>query len=108
MGSGNGFFDESAFVSADHQQQINNHPAPLPQPQEQHHAPAVDYSRMISTLNEWRKILNARLLALLALSGSIFGFGFCMYDPTQLRLGALAVYAILVQAPVLLVALRKG
>lgn len=104
--AGNGYLDEATFVSADQPEMQYNQP--LPEPVKPTRAPQVDYSRMIFTINEWRKILNARLLALLALSGSIFGFGFCMYDPNPLRLWAMGIYAVLVQAPVLLVVLRKG
>lgn len=68
----------------------------------------VDYSRMISIIAAWKDILNARLLALLALGGSLGGFGFVMYDPTPQRLYGLAIYAILCQAPILALYLRKG
>lgn len=68
----------------------------------------VDYSRMISTLAVWKDILNARLLATLSLLGTLGGFGFVMYDPEPLRLWGLAIYAILCQAPILALYLRKG
>lgn len=68
----------------------------------------VDYSHLIKTLSAWRYVLNARLLALLALCGSLMGFGFTIYDPAPLRLWGLGLYAILVQAPILALYMKKG
>lgn len=88
---------------------IQEHEADLftPQPLAQQQN-AVDYSHMIKTLSAWRYVLNARLLALFALMGSLLGFGFTMYDATPLRLWGLGIYAILVQGPILALYLRKG
>lgn len=80
---------------------INDIPAP-PAP------PEVDYSHMITVISSWVAILNARLLALLALMGALTGFGFAMYDPTPLRLSGLAIYAVLCLWPVMALFLRKG
>lgn len=68
----------------------------------------VDYSHLITVITAWNDILNARLLAVLSLIGTLAGFGFVMYDPTSLRLWGLAVYAVLCQGPVLALYLRKG
>lgn len=70
--------------------------------------PPVDYSHMIAVITTWKDILNARLLALLALVGSLAGFAFTMYDPSPLRLTGMAIYAILCQAPILAMYIRKG
>jgi len=69
---------------------------------------SVDYSHLVKTLSAWRYVLNARLLALFALAGSLVGFGFTMYDATPLRLWGLGLYAILVQLPILALYMRKG
>lgn len=71
-------------------------------------SPQVDYSHMINVISSWVSILNARLLALLTLFGTLTGFTFTMYDPTPLRLWAMAIYAILCQGPILALYLRKG
>lgn len=71
-------------------------------------AKPVDYSRMIHSLAVWKSILNARLLALLSLLGTLMGFGFCMFQPDPMRLWGLAIYAILCQAPILALYMRKG
>lgn len=70
--------------------------------------PPVDYSYMITIITAWTNILNARLLALLALTGSLVGFGFVMYDPTTARLAGLAIYAVLCLWPTIALFLRKG
>lgn len=75
-------------------------PADLPRP--------VDYSHLIKTLSAWRYVLNARLLALFALAGSLLGFGFTMYDATPMRLWGLGIYAVLIQGPILMLYFRKG
>jgi hypothetical protein len=86
--------------NAEEQRVVEMQPPAPPEP--------VDYSRMIHSLSVWKGILNARLLALLALCGSLVGFGFCMYNPDPVRLWGLAIYAILCQAPILALYLRKG
>ena len=84
-------------------------------PQQQYSPPApkastVDYSHshMIAVISTWKGILNARLLAVLSLLGTLGGFGCVMYDPQPLRLWGLGIYAVLCQAPVLALYLRKG
>ncbi len=68
----------------------------------------VDYSQMITTIAAWKDILNARLLALLALAGAMVGFGFCMYNPDSLRLWGLGIYSVLCVWPVIALYFRKG
>ncbi len=68
----------------------------------------VDYSRILSVIAVWKGVLNARLLALLSLVGTLGGFGFVMYDPMPLRLWGLGIYAVLCQMPILALYLRKG
>jgi uncharacterized membrane protein YjfL (UPF0719 family) len=105
---GNGaHYEEAAFISNDEMPP----PAAAASAAAQTYSQAaaeVDYSRVIFALNEWRKILNARLLALLALSGAMLGFAFCMYDPTPLRLWGLGIYAVLCMWPTMALFLRKG
>ena len=68
----------------------------------------VNYSNIMNTIAMWKDILNARLLALLALGGAMVGFGFVMYDPSSLRLWGLGIYSMLVLWPVMALFLRKG
>ncbi len=71
-------------------------------------AAPVNYTSMISIIAAWKDILNARLLALLALSGAMIGFGFVMFDPSPLRLWGLGIYSVLCLWPVMALYLRKG
>lgn len=89
----------------DNQEPLEQKVIHMPEPEKS--AP-VDYSRMISIIAAWKDILNARLLAALSVAGSLGGFGFVMYDPSPLRLYGLAIYAILCQAPILALYMRKG
>lgn len=73
-------------------------PAPVP----------VDYSKMIAVVTTWKKILNARLLALLALIGALFIYGLAMYDPTNLRLTCASLYSMGVLWPIIALYYRKG
>ena len=68
----------------------------------------VDNSHLIAVITAWKDILNARLLALLSMIGTLIGFGFVMYEPDSLRLWGLGIYAILCQAPILVLYIRKG
>lgn len=68
----------------------------------------VDYSKLIAVVTFWVAVLNARLLALLALMGAMAGFGLTMYEPSPLRLTGMALYAILCLLPILWMYLRKG
>jgi hypothetical protein len=70
--------------------------------------PPVDYSQMITVIAAWVGILNARLLAVVALIGALFMFGFAMYDPSSLRLWGASLYAGGVLWPVIALFLRKG
>lgn len=85
-----------------------DHGVHMPTPPIQKQNVPVDYSHIVSIIATWKDILNARLLALLALTGALFGFGFCMYDATPLRLTGLAIYAILCLWPTMALFLRKG
>jgi len=67
----------------------------------------VDYSRILSVIAVWKGVLNARLLALLALVGALGVYGVTMYDPTMSRLIGAGLYS-LVLWPVLLLFNRKG
>lgn len=68
----------------------------------------VDYSKLLTTIKFWRDVMNARLLALLSLLGTLGGFGYTIYDPNPARLWCLAIYAILCQFPILWLYLKKG
>lgn len=83
-------------------------PIQMPPASPQRAAKSVDYSQIIAIITTWKDILNARLLALLALLGSLSGFAFTMYDPSPMRLTGMAIYAILCQAPILIMYIRKG
>jgi hypothetical protein len=67
----------------------------------------IDYSHVISIIATWKDILNARLLAVLALAGALGVYGVTIYDPTPPRLIGAALYS-LVLWPVLLLFNRKG
>jgi hypothetical protein len=96
---GNGVHDYSENIQLEPAVEIGNLP-PRPEP--------VDYSHMIAVISAWASILNARLLAVLSLMGTLGGFAWLMGDPSPMRLYGLATYAILCQAPILLLYLRKG
>ena len=68
----------------------------------------IDYSSMISIITAWKDILNARLLALLALVGGLVVFGFAMYDPSNLRLTGASLYCMGILWPVMALFMRKG
>lgn len=68
----------------------------------------VDYAHLIRTLTVWKDILNARLLAFLALLGALGVFGLCMYNPTSLRIWGASLYAVSVLWPLMYVVIRKG
>lgn len=70
--------------------------------------PTVDYSHMITVIKAWQDILNARLLALLSMIGTLIGFFFVMWEPEPLRLWGLGIYAVLCQFPILALYFRKG
>lgn len=71
-------------------------------------APAIDYARAISVVNQWRLILNTRLMLLLALVGALGVFGFTVGDPTISRQWASGIYAVGVLWPVIILYYRKG
>lgn len=68
----------------------------------------VDYSHMIAVISAWKAILNARLLALLALAGALVIYAFAMYDPTNLRLTGASLYSVGVLWPIIALYFRKG
>jgi len=70
--------------------------------------PPVDYSKMIAIIAAWVSILNARLLALLALTGAIVSLGCVMYSPEPLRLWGLGIYSVLCLWPAMALYMRKG
>lgn len=75
---------------------------------EDQNAPAVDYSRAISVVNQWRLILNTRLMLLLAMFGALAVFGFTIGDPTISRQWAAGIYAVTVLWPTIILYFRKG
>lgn len=70
--------------------------------------PAVDLSNVVLIISQWRAILNARLLALLALLGALALFGYSVYDPSPLRLWAASLYAMGVLWPTIYLYVSKG
>lgn len=68
----------------------------------------VDYSHLIAVISAWKGILNARLLAVMAMIGALAIFGLAAYDPTNLRLTAGSLYSIGVLWPVIWLFMRKG
>lgn len=74
----------------------------------QERPPTEDYTFAIRAIYQWRMILNARLLALLALVGALIVFGFTINDPTPLRLWGASLYSVGVLWPVIGLFLRKG
>lgn len=68
----------------------------------------VDMSAIINVISAWKDILNARLLAVIALFGALAVFSFALYDPTPLRLVGAGLYSIGVLWPVIALFFRKG
>jgi hypothetical protein len=64
-------------------------------------------SSLVVLLNFWVEVLNARLLAFLALLGAVFMWAFTAYDPTQLRILAASLYS-LVLWPIVYLYAKKG
>jgi hypothetical protein len=60
---------------------------------------------LVATLKD---ILNARLLAVLALVGALGIFGWTIGDPTSLRLWGCAGYSVGILWPVIWLYLKKG
>lgn len=58
-------------------------------------------------INFWASILNARLLAVMALVGALFMWAWTVYDPTVLRLWASGLYS-LVLWPVMYLYAKRG
>lgn len=79
-----------------------------PAPSTTTHAQSSEDDYAIHIISEWRKILGTRLLALLALMGGIFMWGYAVFDPMPLRLWAGALYSIGVLWPQVWLHLRKG
>lgn len=65
-------------------------------------------SRTIGIVFQLYQVLNARLLALIALIGSLAMFGFTMYDPTTQRIIGASLYSIGVLWPIMWHAGKKG
>lgn len=80
----------------------------MPTPKASPTTQPIDYSKMISIINTWVDILNARLLAVMALIGALVIFGYAVYDPTNLRLTAGSLYSVGVLWPVMWLFMRKG
>lgn len=70
--------------------------------------PIQDYSPVVKVVFYWTKILNARLIALLALIGALGVFSFAMYDPTVLRLWLVSLYSVGVLWPSIALYLKRG
>lgn len=71
-------------------------------------APSDSLSKIVLIISQWRAILNARLLALLALLGALAVFGYTVYDPTPGRLWAASLYAMGVLWPIIFLFVSKG
>lgn len=63
---------------------------------------------IITALNAAVKVLNARLLCILALLGAMVSWGVAMAEPTDLRIICGACYSLLVLMPVLTMYSKKG
>lgn len=90
-----------------------DHNAPIMQPYQPISAPpppqkSVDYSQLISIIATWKDILNARLLAIVALIGALVLFGGAVYDPLPQRIWGASLYAIGVLWPIMALYSRKG
>lgn len=76
--------------------------------QVQSETPSEDLALAIAVITQWRKIINARLLVLIALMGALAVYGLTMYDPSTLRLVGSGLYSMCVLWPVIALYLRKG
>lgn len=65
-------------------------------------------SNIILLIQEWRNILNARLLAVIALLGALAIFGFTISSPDPSRLWACAGYSVGVLWPIIYLYLKRG
>lgn len=83
-------------------------PSPAIQPPPRIAAAPVDYSHMISVIAAWKDILNARLLAVVALIGALVIFGGAVYDPLPQRIWGASLYAVGVLWPIMALYFRKG
>lgn len=88
--------------------EMENHLQNLPRPKVAPVAQPIDYSHMISIISAWKDILNARLLAVMALVGALAIFGLAAYDPTNLRLTAGSLYSMGVLWPIMWLFFRRG
>lgn len=88
--------------------EMENHLQNLPRPKPAPVTQPIDYSHMISIISAWKDILNARLLAIMALLGALAIFGIAVYDPTILRLTAGSLYSVGVLWPIMWLFFRKG
>lgn len=67
-----------------------------------------DVMLALSVISQWRKILNARMLAGMALIGALAAFTFAMYDPSTLRLIGASLYSVSVLWPVMWLFIKKA
>jgi len=71
--------------------------------------PPVDQtSQIIVLLSVWKDILNARLLAVIALLGAMAIFGFTIAEPDPMRLWACGGYSVGILWPVIWLYIKKG
>lgn len=71
-------------------------------------APEATINNALLLVAMLKDILNARLLAVLALIGAVCLWGYTIYDPLQLRLWASSLYSILVLCPLVALYAKKG
>ena len=65
-------------------------------------------SQILVLLAVWKDILNARLLAVIALLGALAIFGFTIAEPESARLWACAGYSVGILWPVIWLYLKRG
>jgi hypothetical protein len=69
----------------------------------------VNYiEQALGVIHQWRRILNARMLLLLALLGAMGVFGYAILDPTPLKIWVATVYALGVLWPFVGLFYKKG
>lgn len=70
--------------------------------------PPRDQSQAVLIISLWSDILNARLLAILALVGALGIFGYTIGDPSALRLWGCTGYSVGILWPVIWLYLKRG
>jgi hypothetical protein len=97
--------DQASIFSEDEYEQ----PRVVPmKPKSVNKAPVNKDSQLIVLIEMWSRVLNARLLAVVALVGALGIFGFTIADPQTARLWGCAGYSVGVLWPVIWLYLRKG